>query len=73
MVVPYQYMMIVWAVMFGYLVFGDVPSLAPRHRAIVDAATGAVRARLDYAPLAFGLQPPMFTLSVCTAWILPST
>jgi drug/metabolite transporter (DMT)-like permease len=27
-VVPYQYSMIVWAVMFGYLVFGDVPSLA---------------------------------------------
>ena len=26
--VPYQYMMIVWAVMFGYLVFGDVPSAA---------------------------------------------
>jgi drug/metabolite transporter (DMT)-like permease len=24
-VVPYQYSMIVWAVMFGYLVFGDVP------------------------------------------------
>jgi drug/metabolite transporter (DMT)-like permease len=27
-VVPYQYSMIVWAVMFGYLVFGDVPSMA---------------------------------------------
>jgi drug/metabolite transporter (DMT)-like permease len=27
-VVPYQYSMIVWAVMFGYLVFGDVPSTA---------------------------------------------
>jgi drug/metabolite transporter (DMT)-like permease len=25
-VVPYQYTMIVWAVIFGYLVFGDVPS-----------------------------------------------
>src|ERR1700726_4553926 len=25
-VVPYQYSMIVWAVMFGYVVFGDVPS-----------------------------------------------
>jgi len=24
-VVPYQYSMIVWAVMFGYVVFGDVP------------------------------------------------
>jgi drug/metabolite transporter (DMT)-like permease len=26
-VVPYQYTMIIWAVMFGYAVFGDVPSL----------------------------------------------
>ena len=25
-VVPYQYTMILWAVMFGYVVFGDVPS-----------------------------------------------
>lgn len=27
-VVPYQYSMIIWAVMFGYAVFGDVPSAA---------------------------------------------
>ena len=27
-VAPYQYSMIVWAVMFGYLVFGDMPSPA---------------------------------------------
>jgi len=27
-VVPYQYSMILWAVMFGYAVFGDVPSKA---------------------------------------------
>jgi len=27
-VVPYQYSMIVWAVMFGYFAFGDVPSIA---------------------------------------------
>jgi drug/metabolite transporter (DMT)-like permease len=27
-VVPYQYSMIVWALMFGYLVFGDVPQMA---------------------------------------------
>src|SRR5471030_2899409 len=27
-VVPYQYSLIVWAVMFGYMVFGDVPSAA---------------------------------------------
>jgi drug/metabolite transporter (DMT)-like permease len=33
-VVPYQYSMIVWAVMFGYFVFGDVPQLSM----IADAA-----------------------------------
>jgi drug/metabolite transporter (DMT)-like permease len=27
-VVPYQYSMILWAMMFGYAVFGDVPSVA---------------------------------------------
>ena len=27
-VVPYQYTMIIWAVIFGYAVFGDVPSVA---------------------------------------------
>src|ERR1700731_971223 len=27
-VVPYQYSMIVWAVMFGYVVFGDMPQMA---------------------------------------------
>jgi drug/metabolite transporter (DMT)-like permease len=27
-VVPYQYSMIIWAVIFGFVVFGDVPSLA---------------------------------------------
>jgi drug/metabolite transporter (DMT)-like permease len=27
-VVPYQYSMIIWAVMFGLIVFGDVPSVA---------------------------------------------
>jgi drug/metabolite transporter (DMT)-like permease len=27
-VVPYQYSMIIWAVIFGIVVFGDVPSSA---------------------------------------------
>jgi drug/metabolite transporter (DMT)-like permease len=27
-VVPYQYSMIIWAVIFGYVVFSDVPTLA---------------------------------------------
>jgi drug/metabolite transporter (DMT)-like permease len=39
-VVPYQYSMIVWAVIFGYLVFGDVPSLATIAGAAIIIAAG---------------------------------
>lgn len=39
-VVPYQYSMIVWAVAFGYLVFGDVPSVATFIGAAVIIAAG---------------------------------
>lgn len=42
---------------------GNLPTLAPRHRAIVDAAFEAIRDRLDQAPLAFQLLPPTFTLT----------
>ncbi len=42
---------------------GNFPTLAPRHRAIIDAALEAVRDRLDQSPLAFRLLPPTFTLS----------
>jgi 8-oxo-dGTP diphosphatase len=42
---------------------GDLPALAPRQRTIIDAAFGAVRARLDQSPVAFSLLPPVFTLS----------
>jgi 8-oxo-dGTP diphosphatase len=42
---------------------GDLPTLAPRHRAIVDAAFELVRDRLDQSPVAFRLLPPTFTLS----------
>ena len=41
----------------------NLPTLAPRHRAIVDAAFDAVRDRLDQTPLAFQLLPPTFTLT----------
>jgi 8-oxo-dGTP diphosphatase len=41
----------------------DLPPIAPRHGAIVDAALRAVRARLDQSPIAFRLLPPTFTLS----------
>ncbi|OYV67084.1 MAG: hypothetical protein B7Z72_10215 [Gemmatimonadetes bacterium 21-71-4] len=42
---------------------GELPAVSPRHRAIIDAAFDAVRARLDQSPLAFRLLPPTFTLS----------
>lgn len=41
----------------------ELPPIAPRHRAIVDGAMHAVRARLDQSPIAFRLLPPTFTLS----------
>jgi drug/metabolite transporter (DMT)-like permease len=39
-VVPYQYSMIVWALMFGYLVFGDVPQMATIAGAAIIIAAG---------------------------------
>jgi drug/metabolite transporter (DMT)-like permease len=39
-VVPYQYSMIVWAAIFGYLVFGDMPSVATIMGAIIIIAAG---------------------------------
>ena len=41
----------------------DLPQIAPRQRAIADAALETVRSRLDYAPIAFRLLPAVFTLS----------
>jgi drug/metabolite transporter (DMT)-like permease len=39
-VVPYQYSMIVWAVLFGYFVFGDVPQVATIVGATIIIAAG---------------------------------
>jgi drug/metabolite transporter (DMT)-like permease len=39
-VVPYQYTMIIWAVLFGYAVFGDVPSIATLIGAAIIVAAG---------------------------------
>ena len=39
-VVPYQYSMILWAVMFGYAVFGDVPSAATVAGAVIIIGAG---------------------------------
>jgi len=41
---------------------GQLPALAPRQRAMVDAAVAAVRQRIDQAPLAFRMLPAAFTL-----------
>jgi 8-oxo-dGTP diphosphatase len=49
----------------GYTWFpmGDLPPLSPRQRAMVEAAARNIQSRLDQAPVAFRLLPPMFTLS----------
>ncbi len=39
-VVPYQYTMIVWAVLLGYLVFGDIPNMATLVGAAIIIAAG---------------------------------
>jgi 8-oxo-dGTP diphosphatase len=41
----------------------ELPAVAPRQRAIVDAALDTMRDRLDQAPIAFRLLPGTFTLS----------
>ncbi len=40
-----------------------LPVLAPRNRAVVDAAVQGLRRRIDHSPLAFRLLPASFTLS----------
>jgi len=37
---PYQYMLIVWAVVLGYLVFGDIPDAAMLTGAAIIIAAG---------------------------------
>src|SRR6267142_558468 len=39
-VVPYQYSMIVWAVIFGFLVWGDVPSISTLIGAVIIIGAG---------------------------------
>ena len=39
-VVPYQYALIVWAILFGYLVFGDVPDLPMLAGLVIIIAAG---------------------------------
>jgi 8-oxo-dGTP diphosphatase len=40
-----------------------LPTLAPRHRAVVERAAAVARQRVDQSPLAFRLLPSTFTLS----------
>lgn len=49
--------------MAAWFPLADIPPLAPRQRAIVDAAFDRVRDRLDQAPIAFRLLPTTFTLT----------
>lgn len=42
---------------------GELPALPPRHRAVVEGAIDALRARIDVAPVAFHLLPGTFTLT----------
>jgi len=48
---------------YAWFPIGDLPPLAPRQRAMVEAATRAIQSRLDQAPIAFRLLPATFTLS----------
>lgn len=41
----------------------EPPVLPPRQRAMLDRSLEALRTRMDYAPIAFRLLPPKFTLS----------
>ena len=45
----------------------ELPAVAPRQRAMIDAALLQIRARLDQSPIAFRLLPPTFTLNELTA------
>ena len=48
---------------FAWFALGDVPALFPRQRLMLDGAMYMLRSRMDHAPIAFRLLPPMFTLS----------
>ena len=41
----------------------EPPALSVRQRAMLEAGLGALRTRMDYAPIAFRLLPERFTLS----------
>jgi 8-oxo-dGTP diphosphatase len=47
---------------FTWFPISDLPPLSPRQRAMVEAASRVIQARLDQAPIAFRLLPATFTL-----------
>ncbi len=47
---------------YAWFPVGELPSLAPRHRAMLDSAVALVRLRMDQSPVAFRLLPVTFTL-----------
>ena len=47
----------------AWFAIDDIPSLAPRQKAMLDGALHAVRTRLEHSPIAFRLLPTTFTLS----------
>jgi 8-oxo-dGTP diphosphatase len=49
--------------MAAWFPVGELPQLAPRQRAMVGSALELVRHRMDFAPIAFRMLPPTFTLS----------
>jgi 8-oxo-dGTP diphosphatase len=49
--------------MAAWFPVGELPQLAPRQRAMVGSAMELVRHRMDFAPIAFRMLPPTFTLS----------
>ncbi len=48
---------------YAWFPAGELPSLAPRQRTMLDAAVAMLRVRMDQSPVAFRLLPSTFTLS----------
>jgi 8-oxo-dGTP diphosphatase len=48
---------------YAWFPIGELPTLAPRQRSMLDNAISMLRTRMDQSPVAFRLLPPTFTLS----------
>src|ERR1051326_25313 len=48
---------------YAWFPVGELPSLAPRQRTMLDDAVSMLRLRMDQSPVAFRLLPSTFTLS----------